>query len=307
MSGLFEKSLCQRQSIATTILQSAVERQRLANAYLLIGREIADKWLIARQLSCYLNCLERADGKLDCQSKVDGTGTKSGSLCQNCRWIADDKHPQAWLILAADESSKTGKLAVEKARLLLEELSKTSQYIRTVVVPDAAQENFHRPAANALLKTIEEPGPSCLFLLFATQMEDVLPTILSRCQVIPVLQSAGSATADVSPNEALTNEIKINFDIRKATLSDALGWSAGLLEIAQQGIEPKLIIDIVVSSEIERLRGAAADDSAIALYLSRLLQLAEASKLQMEHFVQPRFALESFAIAWQELGSVRRH
>lgn len=305
MPGIFEPTLVERQSIATTILQSAVERQRLANAYLLVGRQVSDKWLIARQLASYLNCLERVSGRTDCRARA--AGADSGLLCQNCRWIADDKHPQAWLTLAADESSKTGKIAVEKARLLLEELGKTSQYVRTVVIADAAQENFHRPAANALLKTIEEPGSSCIFILFADQVEDVLPTIISRCQVIPVLKSESSTESDQETDQALVDEIKKALDIKKATLSDALSWSAGLLEIAQQGIDPKVIIDIVVSSEVERLKGAAADDSAIAAYLSRLLQLAEASKQQMEHFVQPRFALESFAISWQALGSVRRH
>jgi hypothetical protein len=46
--------------------------------------------------------------------------------CQNCRWLFQDEHPKAWLVLSA-EAGKSGKIPVEAARNLSEELARTSQ------------------------------------------------------------------------------------------------------------------------------------------------------------------------------------
>ena len=44
-------------------------------------------------------------------------------FCQNCRWILEQKHPQAWIMLSSDDT-KSGKIPVEKARKLCDELAK---------------------------------------------------------------------------------------------------------------------------------------------------------------------------------------
>src|SRR5262249_46335007 len=119
----------------------------------------------------------------DCPESVLST------FCQNCRWIIKNEHPQAIISLSAEATSKSGKIPVEKARSIGEELTKTSPYIRVVVIADADQDSFHRPAANALLKTIEEPRTASIFLLFADAVELVLPTVVSRTQVIPFRNS----------------------------------------------------------------------------------------------------------------------
>jgi DNA polymerase III delta prime subunit len=293
MTSIFDRALEERQKTATRLLSEATNRQRLANAYLFTGRNAADKWLIAKQLACFLNCTE--GGR--CLEKL--AGELSADACQNCRWIWAAEHPQALLTLVAADGSKTGKIAVEKTRLLVEELVKTSRFKRVVVIPDSSQDILHRPSANALLKTLEEPGPHCLFLLFANDANDVLPTVVSRCQIIPVawlhdglLQGAGE------PACALDQEI----DMRKATLAQALAWSSRLLDNAQQQDSAQVLIDIVVSKEVERFKTLASDDPAVSRYLSRLLELAQEAKLALEHFVKPHYAIETFVVAWQRLG-----
>lgn len=307
MSKIFEQSLGQRQNLAASIFEAAQSNERLANAYLLSGRNEADKWLLARQLAAYLNCLARTPGRQgSCltHGQSDSAGASS-AICQNCLWLKNDQHPQAWLILDGG-ASKTGKIAVEKARLIAEELSKTSQYLRLVVIPDASEQTFHRPAANALLKTIEEPGPACLFLLFAVSAEEVLPTILSRCQIVPVINAHHSLPEPDSAEKSFPGQSETILDFTPSSLSDALNWSAKLIELTAGGGDPQLMIDSVVSSEVGRLKAEAAEDPIISLYLSRLLQIAEIAKEQIEHFVQPRFVLESFAVSWLELGQKRR-
>lgn len=190
MNLVFDPSLCKRQPTATALFASAIEKESLAHAFLLIGEDFRDKELLAIQMSEYLNCTGTARGTRGACARY----LEEKDQCQNCRWIGEKKHPQAFVIVAVDEEGVKGgsttKITVEKARQLSAELARTSAYKRVVVVEDACEEVLHRPAANALLKTIEEPRASCFFFLFARSAEQVLATVVSRCQVIPVRSSA---------------------------------------------------------------------------------------------------------------------
>src|SRR5579883_2201008 len=116
---IFEAELQERQPVASRLLTAALKRKSLSNAYLFSGRSIADKWLLAQRLAAFLNCISReADDYFSCisQPKTSGSQSQHDSYCQNCRWIADGEHPQAWMILAGQGES--GKIPVEKARQL---------------------------------------------------------------------------------------------------------------------------------------------------------------------------------------------
>jgi hypothetical protein len=56
---IFPAALQERQPVASRLLSSALQRQSLSNGYLLSGRAVADKWLIAQHLAAFLNCLSR--------------------------------------------------------------------------------------------------------------------------------------------------------------------------------------------------------------------------------------------------------
>lgn len=165
----------------TTFFSSALAQGKLAHAYLFVGGNVEDKWLTARQIALYLNCTNpqrEASGSCGIRDIPDET------RCQSCRWISEGKHPQAWFELK-DPEATTIKIPVERARQISAELAKTSNYNRVIVVEDASQDIFHRPAANALLKTIEEPRGVLFFAFFARSVEQVLTTVVSRCQVVP--------------------------------------------------------------------------------------------------------------------------
>lgn len=301
---IFDQNLCERQQLATAMLAAAVSHNRMANAYLLTGRNIDDKWLIARQLAAYLNCQKDNKAKAgSCLVAPDWPG-RAREICQNCRWISTGEHPQAWLVLSADENKKTGKIPVEKARLIACELAKNSLFTRLVIIPDASEESFHRPSANALLKTIEEPGASCHFFLFASEEKDCLPTVISRCQVIPVLKPGSFCLCFGQADQETAAQMQSGSAFPGTSLPAVLEWSADLLELAQQTGQAQLLLDIVVSKELERLR-SKSDTPAVSLYLSRLVELAETSKRQLDHFVQPKFAFESFALGWRKLAEKR--
>lgn len=289
----------------------------MANAYLLTGRANKDKELLANQLASYLNCTNKE--KQAGASCLARTITSYQPACQNCRWIASFEHPQAWLTLTGSDT-KTGKIPVEKARLLQEELSKTSSYFRMVVIPEAQEEILHRPAANALLKTIEEPGTNIVFMFFAPSPADVLPTIVSRCQTIPLPMQmpldfwfAGERSTTCPWQEEYKAQVKVIQSLASTLLSlpstqtsssnliSVLKLTEQLTELKDNDLSFNLIVDLLAYTIIASLRSRAIKEAKITRHLNQVLSLAEKCKYEMEHFVTPKTAIESMVLSLTSL------
>lgn len=341
--AVFEPTLQERQPVATRLLSSALQRQALSNAYLFTGRAVADKWLLAQRLAAFLNCLSRKENEyfsclttsgsnLNIGSHFNNSGKCSGvpeivleTYCQNCRWIATGEHPQAWLVL--EGQGESGKIPVEKARLLTDEMAKTSRYMRVVIIPQADQNCLHAAPANALLKNIEEPQDNALFLLFAASSEQVLPTIVSRSQLIPLqnefksglwIEELGYSDPELKLSEKLSS-IKSEFihNARKRlsgtsslhgsflkAVSESHDLSQRLLSLSEEeDIEADQLIDVLLAAELEVLRGPACNYQNVSLYLSRLAVLCESAKQQLNHYVRKNNVLETFAYSLTELRS----
>lgn len=316
---LFSEELRRRQQLASRLLQAAVEKNSFANAYLLTGRQEADKWLLTTQLAAYFNCLSRPEGKyFSCLTN----NRNEEDYCQNCRWIAKDEHPQALLTLRGPSAGK--RIPVEKARNLSHELSKTSKYSRLICIPNAEQDIFHAESANALLKSIEEPGFRCHFFLFATSAEAVLATIVSRCQQIPCSGSFSSglwAKTDTladhdedSPDKLESLRSKMTDKTRLYLTSAAYGsvlqsantaqeLSRWLLELTEDGFTSADLLDMLVSCDLSLLRQSAINDPKTSLYLQRLVELVERSKQELSHYVKDHNVLESFSYQLTDLRS----
>lgn len=340
MMNVFTEQLLARQQVAATLIANAVAEGKLVHAYLLTGRTVDDKWAIARELAAYLNCNKRQEKSDPDQQPCYIASTKSESYCQNCKWIFDGKHPKALMVLGP-EGSKSGKIPVEKARALSDELSKTSSYVRLIVVETASEASFHRPCANALLKTIEEPRTDCLFVLFAGTQEEVLPTVVSRCQIVPLANRAevnvgplhmamgsGQEKLAVAVNaggetEAAIESVaarlrKLAFfcvpcpiplhkpepGTRRSTqaLSDALELSEHLQKILDEEVlSIDDTIDTLVELELRSLKSRVAADARVFGYMQGVMNLAEDAKQHLSHFVSKKAAFESFALRWAEL------
>jgi DNA polymerase III subunit delta' len=150
-------------------LRSAMLVGRLAHAYLFLGPEGVGKASTARALAAALNCAQpRGDG--------DACG-----VCPSCKRLAAWTHPD--FLVIAPEGSQT-QIKIEQIR----ELRRLTGYPplgggwRVVLVkPAEALSAMNDAAANALLKTLEEPPPQHLLILTARGETDLLPTIVSRC------------------------------------------------------------------------------------------------------------------------------
>ncbi|NNM50706.1 MAG: DNA polymerase III subunit delta' [Pseudomonadales bacterium] len=100
--------------------------------------------------------------------------------CKSCRLLMAGTHSDV-MELYPEEGSR--QIRVEQIRALVDFASKTPQFggKRIAVIQPAEAMNIH--AANALLKTLEEPGENTLLLLLSQRPADLLPTLRSRCQL----------------------------------------------------------------------------------------------------------------------------
>jgi DNA polymerase-3 subunit delta' len=154
------------QERAIKMLQKALVGERLAHAYLFYGPSGVGKKLAACQFIKALYC--------------SATSPDACGACAACRKITDGNHPDVVWVTAEETSIK-----IDQVRTIQHRLSyKPYEQQRSTVVFDGC-EKLTLPAANALLKTLEEP-PANTLLLLLTGHKDALPvTIVSRCQLVP--------------------------------------------------------------------------------------------------------------------------
>ena len=154
------------QHQAVDLLQKVLASTRLAQAYLFYGPSGVGKKLAALQFAKALYCPAARNDACD--------------ACPICHKIDTGNHPDITLIMPADTTLK-----IEQIRFLQHRLSyKPYEAQRTTIILDDC-ERLTLPAANALLKTLEEP-PAHTVLILLTGNKEALPlTIVSRCQLVP--------------------------------------------------------------------------------------------------------------------------
>jgi DNA polymerase III subunit gamma/tau len=170
MSALYQRARPVRfdevvgQEHVIDVLSSAVRQGRIGHAYLFSGPRGVGKTTTARLLAMAANC-ESAD-----------PAARPCGTCDSCRLVQEGSHPDVTELDAASNNS------VEDVRELREKvgLAGLRGGTRVWILDEAHM--LSRAAANALLKTLEEPPPGLLFVLATTEPEKLPPTILSRCQ-----------------------------------------------------------------------------------------------------------------------------
>lgn len=165
------------QDRALTQLKAALANNRLAPTLLFTGPDEASKSLAARAVVQFLAC-----------DKRNGCG-----VCGPCIRVA--KRSSESLIETSPASS--AGIKIDQIRTLLSEISlQTTSRARGVIFENA--ESLNQQAANALLKTLEEPPAQTWFFLLAPSVARVLPTLRSRAQVVTFRSgSYGSALENI--------------------------------------------------------------------------------------------------------------
>ncbi|WP_462378989.1 DNA polymerase III subunit delta' [Pseudomonas sp. Marseille-QA0892] len=151
---------------------SLASRERHAHAYLLHGPAGIGKRLFADRLMALLLCHSPAD-RQPC------------GQCKSCHLIAAGTHPDNFVIEPEEEDKA---IRVDQVRELVDFVVQTAQLGRRKVVLLEPAESMNLNAANALLKSLEEPSGDTVLILITHQLSRLLPTIKSRCvqQACPV-------------------------------------------------------------------------------------------------------------------------
>lgn len=180
------------QDRAVTILLRTIQRGRIPSSYLFAGEPGIGKKFTAINLAKALNCLKTVNSHQssvishkDNKENYERLSTTDNRLidccdeCPSCKKIDSGSHPDFLLI-----SPKSGLIRIEEIRAIDDALSfKPFEGRKKVVITDEA-DTMNPYAANAFLKTLEEPPEDSLIILISSSPDRLPDTIRSRCSRI---------------------------------------------------------------------------------------------------------------------------
>lgn len=187
------------------VLTNAILQDRLSHGYLFIGPRGTGKTSTARILAKALNC------------SASGKASEPCGTCQNC--IAIQKG-SFFDLVEMDAASNRG---IDEIRSLKENTRVSiSQDNWRVFILDEAH-SLTKDAANALLKTLEEPPAKTVFILITTEPDKIIPTIKSRLQILPFKNLGIAATVTRLGQIATKEGVEIEENVLKAIALNASG------------------------------------------------------------------------------------
>ena len=249
----FEEVAGQQHVVQT--LKHAIERNKIAHAYLFCGPRGTGKTSIAKIFAKTINCT--SEGHRPCQK------------CENCLEVQNGSHPD---IVEIDAASNNG---VEEVRNLIEKVKYAPLKGKYKVYIIDEVHMMSTGAFNALLKTIEEPPAHVIFILATTEPHKVLPTIISRCQrfdftKVPSKEIEHRIHTILNAENITCEEevIRIISQLADGGLRDALSILDQCIAYAQNNIEVHHINEIygitTVSEKIQMLNDII-DQNAVSL------------------------------------------
>jgi DNA polymerase-3 subunit delta' len=233
------------------LLQRSLARGRLAHGYLFVGSELDELEGLARTLTKTLNCEQPP------RRGASGVALDCCDACLACRKIDGGNHADVHWVRA---ESKSRIIGVDQMRDLMQQIylkPTEASWKATVVV---AADRLRPEAANAFLKTLEEPPSRSVIILVTTEPERILETIESRC-------------------------LRLNFgDGQKRFDAAQLEWLAGFSGLVAGEQSGLLARYRVLGSLIEQLGAVRANIDETLAARSPLERYPDADKEQKERW-----------------------
>ncbi len=162
-----------RAGTAAALLERSLNRGRLAHAYLFLGDDLDVLEEAASQLALTLNCTQPI------RRGETGIPLEACGTCPTCQRILHRNHPDvSWV----RPEMKSRVISVDQTRAIIDRMNlKTSESAHKIAVFSSA-DRMNTFAANAFLKTLEEPPPGSVLILLSTEPDRIPDTLLSRCQ-----------------------------------------------------------------------------------------------------------------------------
>tara|TARA_R110001583_G_scaffold2233_34_gene16568 strand:+ start:5861 stop:6850 length:990 start_codon:yes stop_codon:yes gene_type:complete len=146
---------------------------------------------------------------LSCQQPQQLTNNQEGILqscgcCKSCLLLKSNTYPDHLNLIA--EKNSLGVDDIRHANRFLQKTAYLGKF-KTVLIENA--QTMTPAAANALLKSLEEPSNNCVIMLLTNDLEMLLPTVVSRCRVLNIRPNIGQALLQSMSGQVLNIESNI--------------------------------------------------------------------------------------------------
>lgn len=218
-------SIIKAQPLAGRILKNSIKRGRLSHAYLISGSQGTGKRALALHLIKTLFCPEKE-------------GIEPCSKCMICKRIESRNYPDVFYV----EPGESGSIVIEQIEELQKEFSYSSLESEGKVYVITHADRLTVNATNRILKFLEEPHERATAILLTENLQSIIPTVRSRCQLIELsplpfrkfkeqILDLGFSETDAS----LVYEISQDVSEAKQLLED--DWFAEMRKLMLQLIE----------------------------------------------------------------------
>lgn len=245
--------LVNQDHVKQTLL-NAIKLGKVGHAYLFAGPRGTGKTSMARLLAKAVNCSGNQEGEPCGQ-------------CQNCQALVAGRMLD---LIEIDAASHTG---VDDIRDLIERVNLTPAVGKYKVYIIDEAHMLSKYAFNALLKTLEEPPAHAIFILATTEVNKLLPTIVSRCQYFDFHYLPWQVTVDYLKQITSQEKISITDDALEMIAENAEGSLRDALSILDQvaslnvtqinRTELEHLLGLVDIRLIEELTGAVLSQNAV--------------------------------------------